>query len=58
MTADVEYYRSRMAEELSAASTSGSAAAKQCHRELAEAYLRRLEALGLKEELSRVELAA
>lgn len=58
MAADVEYYRYRMAEELFAADTSPSAAAEQCHRKLAEAYAKKLEALNAEQPLPGIQLAA
>ncbi|MDP8913634.1 MAG: hypothetical protein M3N39_08680 [Pseudomonadota bacterium] len=58
MVADVEYYRHRMAEELFAADTSPSAAAEQCHRKMAEAYAKKLEALNAEQPLSSIQLAA
>ncbi len=58
MAADAEYYRYRMAEELSAADNSRSAAAEQCHRQLADAYSERLAALKVEQESQAVQLAA
>jgi hypothetical protein len=57
MAIDAEYYGHRIAEELFAADTSPSAAAQHCHRKLAEAYAKKLEALN-KEQTSSVQLAA
>jgi len=58
MAADVEYYRYRMAEEMFAADNSPSAAAEQCHRKMAEAYSRKLEALSVEQRLASIQLAA
>lgn len=58
MTADVEYYRYRMAEEMLAADNSPSATAEQCHRKMAEAYSRKLEALNVDHKFTRIQLAA
>ena len=57
MATDAEYYCYRIAEELFAAESSHSAAAQHCHRTLAEAYAKKLEALN-KEQASSVQLAA
>ena len=58
MAADVDYYRYRLAEELSAAQNSRSAAAEECHRKLAEAYSRKLATLQQEQAPSPVQLAA
>ncbi len=58
MAADVEYYRYRMAEEMLAADNSPSAAAEHCHRKLAEAYSKKLEALNVEQGLPSIQLAA
>lgn len=58
MAADAEYYRNRIAEEISAAQNSRSAAAERCHRELAKAYSEKLAALQGEDERRIVQLAA
>jgi len=58
MVTDAEYYRFRLAEELSAAVNSRSAAAERCHRELAAAYSKKVADLRRRDGSVAVELAA